>query len=95
MEFSKDFVILDIKEVCALLKVSRPTLATLPIPSYKVGKRDKYLLSDITDYLKKNRKSHEHRLLEAEQKIDFRKKTKEKILRYREELYNEKKINVL
>ena len=90
MELSKDSVILDIKEVCALLKVSRPTLATLPIPFFRIGKRDKYLLSDITDYLKKNSKTHEHRLIEAEQKIELKKMMRAKISRYREELYNGK-----
>jgi hypothetical protein len=82
--------ILEVKEVCKILKVSRPTLATLPIPYFRVGKRDKYLLSDITDYLKKNRKTHEHRLIEAEQKIELKKMMRAKISRYREEIYNEK-----
>ena len=54
--------ILEVKDVCKILKVSRTTLAFLPIQKVKIGKREKYLLSDITDFIKQNKINTDYKL---------------------------------
>jgi integrase len=47
--------VLEIKEVCKKLNVSRPTLKNLPIQKVQIGKRYKYLESDVEEFLKNYR----------------------------------------
>lgn len=82
--------LIEVKEVCKILKVSRPTLAILSIPSIRVGKRNKYLLSDIQDYINSNKISGKMNQLEAEQKILEKNQITEKIVQYKKKFSNGK-----
>ena len=75
--------ILDIKEVCKMLKVSRPTLATLNIPTIQVGKRFKYLLSDVEAFIELNKKPGQYMQLRSEQKTVEQKRIRDKISVYK------------
>jgi len=76
--------ILEVKEVCEMLKVSRPTLASLPIPFIRVGKRIKYLESDVYKFLEQNKGSPFFQQATPEQKTIARKRMREKISQYKE-----------
>lgn len=68
--------ILEPKEVCKVLKVSRPTLALLPIRTVRIGKRVKYRHSDVETFMEENSRPGRLRMIEAEQKIKKRILTK-------------------
>jgi hypothetical protein len=81
--------LIEVKDVCKILKVSRPTLSSLSIPSIRVGKREKYLLSDIQDYINSNKISGRIKQLKAEQNIIEKKHIKEKIAQYKKKFSSE------
>ena len=82
--------ILEVKEVCKMLKVSRPTLASLPIPTVRIGKRDKYRFSDVKEFVEKNIHSGDYKKIAAEEKLRKRIQMKNKIIQYQEELKKSK-----
>ena len=43
------------KEACEMLGIGDKTFSTLTIPFYKIGKRQKYKVDDIEEYLNKQR----------------------------------------
>jgi len=61
--------ILEIKDVCKMLKVSRPTLALLSIPTVTIGKREKYRFSDVEKFIEENLNPGNLKMIEAEKKI--------------------------
>jgi hypothetical protein len=55
-----------------ILKVSRPTLALLPISTVKIGKRYKYRHSDVINFLEENSIPGSYKMIAAKQKIKKR-----------------------
>ena len=78
--------IMEPKEVCKLLRVSRPTLAALPIPTVRIGKRDKYRYSDVTEFIEGNTNPSGYKRMAVEEKIKKRIRMKNKINQYHAEM---------
>ena len=87
MENKKLIKILDISEICELLKISRPTLAGLPIPTVRIGKRIKYKYSDILQYLNKNTQSSNYsKIIASRGKIKTGEVIRKKIEKYKRQI---------